>query len=57
MFDKQFLQILAIRLSGGMSLDWNESKVRDQPVREPETVRCGASEAEKLKKFGDTMPI
>ncbi len=34
MFDKQFFQILAVRLSGGLSLDWNEPETRHQPMRE-----------------------
>jgi hypothetical protein len=36
MFDKQFLQILAVRLSGGMSLDWKEPEPRYRPMPEEE---------------------
>jgi hypothetical protein len=54
MFDKQFLQILAVRLSGGMSLDWKEPEPRHRPTPKEQTARRRATEAEKL---GDSMPV
>ena len=39
MFDKQFLQILAVRLSGGLSLDWKEAEPRDRPMLEEDIMR------------------
>lgn len=41
MFDKQFLQILAVRLSGGLSLDWREPESRHRPMREEEILPPG----------------
>jgi hypothetical protein len=47
MFDKQFLQILAVRLSGGLSLDWKEPEPRGRPMPEEEIINR-ASEAADL---------
>ena len=57
MFDKQFFQILAVRLSGGLSLDWREPEPRNRAMPEEEIVRRWPSEADKLRKLGDSMPV
>jgi hypothetical protein len=57
MFDKQFLQILAVRLSGGLSLDWEKPEPHHRWMPEEEIVRCPPNEADNLGKRADTMPV
>ena len=58
MFDKQFLQILAVRLSGGMSLDWKEPEPRGRPVPEEDVTGCWrASEAADLDRPFARRPL
>jgi len=56
MFDKQFLQILAVRLSGGLSLGWKEPEPRDRPMSEEDIMRFAEQTSTPVRCIATSRP-